>query len=349
MSGVLSSVATSKKAAVPATGKKPADGFAGLTADQVGDKAVAATKAARTIRMTGQIRSNGEQMSVGLAVDNKGACTGRLGIEGGNADLRQVNNVMYMKGDAEFWRASLGESGSPGPGSEGVIGLVKGRWIKMPAGSANDMGRVCDLKAMLAELDKNKSDRKGLTKGKDAEVGGRPATTLVKRSGGETTTLYVAKEGEPYLLKVAKTGGDEPGTMLFADYNKPVADAAPPVDEVVDLGNLSGLGTDAGAADRGAHTGTETGSGTDTGTGTRVEPEPEPETGADTGTGTEADTADSGTEYRNRDWHSSRARARRRQGHRDWGWRRARAETDPDPRHLTRLRPMGTTAVSGPR
>jgi hypothetical protein len=249
----------------PAAATSSADDFADLVADEIADKAVAATKAARSIKMTGQIRSGGKRMSVDLAVDNKGACTGRLGIQGGNAALRQVSKVMYLKGDDTFWRAALSESGSPAPGNDAVIGLVKGRWIKMPAGSADDMGGVCDLKAMLAEMDEDTSDRRGMTRGRDEVIGGRPTTTLVKKSGGETTTLYVARKGQPYLLKVARTGGDEPGTMLFSDYDKPVAAAAPSADEVVDLGNLSGLGTGAGT-DAGAGSGSDRDTGTGTGT-----------------------------------------------------------------------------------
>jgi hypothetical protein len=233
-----------RKDPVAATSKAPADVFAALSADRIGDKAVAATKAARSLRMTGQIRNGGEHMSIDLAVDNRGSCTGKLGIEGGNAELRQVDKVMYLKGDEKFWRASLDESGTAGPRDGGVADVVKGRWIKMPAGSAEDMGDVCDLKAMLAEMDKEKSDRRGMVKGPDAKVGGRPTTTLVKKAGHETTTLYVAEEGEPYLLKVVKAGGDEPGTMLFSDYNEPVKAVAPAADEVVDLGNPgAGLGT----------------------------------------------------------------------------------------------------------
>ena len=84
-----------------------------------------------------------------------------------------------------------------------------------------------------------------MTRGPDAEVDGRPAATLVKKkAGGKSTTLFVAKEGEPYLLKVVKTGGDEPGTIVFSEYNKPVKAVAPPADEIVDLQDLS---TDAAA------------------------------------------------------------------------------------------------------
>lgn len=241
----------------------PAD-LTRLTADQIAGRAVAATQAARSLRMAGQVNSDGERTSVDLAVDNKGACTGRLGFGGGIAELRQVNKVLYMKGDEKFWRASLSESGSPGADGESVVELVKDRWIKMPPGSAKAMGGVCDLKAMLAERDKNTSDRQGMTKGPDAEVDSLPTTTLVKKNpGGETITMHVAKKGEPYLIRVVRVGGDGPGTMTFSDFNKPVRAVAPPANQVVDLEKL-GTGLSAGP---GSGTGTGTGTGTGSGLG----------------------------------------------------------------------------------
>ncbi|MDQ0940923.1 hypothetical protein [Streptomyces sp. V1I1] len=227
------------------TSAAPTD-LTGLTADQIAERAVAATQAARSMRMAGQVTSEGERASVDLAVDNKGACTGKLGFGGGSAELRQVSKVLYMKGNEKFWRASLSESSSPGTDGEGVVELVKDRWIKMPAGSAKAMGGVCDLKAMLAERDKDTSERQGMTKGPDAEVNSVPTTTLVKKQpGGETITMYVAKKGEPYLIRVVRVGGDGPGTMTFSDYNKPVKAVAPPADQVVDLEKL-GTGLSAG-------------------------------------------------------------------------------------------------------
>ncbi|MET7712088.1 hypothetical protein [Streptomyces sp. NPDC005407] len=248
------------------TSAAPTD-LTGLTADQIAERAVSATQAARSMRMAGQVTSEGERASVDLAVDNKGACTGRLGFGGGSAELRQVSKVLYMKGNEKFWRASLSESSSAGTDGEGVVELVKDRWIKMPAGSAKAMGGVCDLKAMLAERDKDMSERQGMTKGPDAEVNSVPTTTLVKKQpGGETITMYVAKKGEPYLIRVVRVGGDGPGTMTFSDYNKPVKAVAPPADQVVDLEKL-GTGLSAGPGS-GSGTGSRFGLGFGFGSGT---------------------------------------------------------------------------------
>ncbi|MET7619472.1 hypothetical protein [Streptomyces sp. NPDC005408] len=222
-----------KDAVAAATTKASDDPFGGLSADQIADKAVAATKSAHSIRMVGKVTGDGELLTVDFAVDDKDSCTGKIGMKGGNAELLQVDKVMYIKGDDAFWKASLGGQ------ADGVTELLKGRWMKVPQGSSTSMEGVCDLKAMIADMDKDRSERQGMTRGPDAAVGGKPVATLVKKKpSGETLTLYVAKQGEPYLLKVVKKGGVEPGALTLSDYNKPVKAVAPPPDEVVDVDNL---------------------------------------------------------------------------------------------------------------
>lgn len=225
---------TEKIEAVDAAVTKSSDNpFGGLSADQIAAKAVAATKSARSIRIAGKVTGDGELLTVDFAVDSKGSCTGKIGMKGGNAELRQVGKVMYIKGDEKFWTASVGAQ------ADGITELLKGRWMKVPQGASTNVAGVCDLKAMIADLGKDTSELRGMTKGPDAVVGGKPVATLVKKKpGGETLTMYVAKEGAPYLLKVVRTGGAEPGALTFSDYNKPVKAVAPPPDQVVDVDNL---------------------------------------------------------------------------------------------------------------
>ncbi|MGW1493752.1 hypothetical protein [Streptomyces sp. NPDC002402] len=225
---------TEKIEAADAAATKASDNpFGGLSADQIAAKTVAATKSARSMRIAGKVTGDGELLTVDFAVDSKGSCTGKIGMKGGNAELRQVGKVMYIKGDEKFWTASVGAQ------ADGITELLKGRWMKVPQGASTSVAGVCDLKAMIADLGKDTSELRGMTKGPDAVVGGKSVATLVKKKpGGETLTMYVAKEGAPYLLKVVRTGGAEPGALTFSEYNKPVKAVAPPPDQVVDVDNL---------------------------------------------------------------------------------------------------------------
>lgn len=229
--------------------KAPQDPFKGLTADQIAEKGVETSQGATSLRMAGRIKTDGERIEVDFAVDNKGTCTGSMGSAGATAQFIQADKILYMKGDEKFWMAMGKEEGSSTSEAAGITEMLKGRWMKMPQDMASEsgMGDVCDLDAAVADMKDDKSERKGMTKGPDAEVNGQLAATVVKKKAdGETITMYVAKEGKPYLLKIHVVGGDEPGTITLSDYDKPVKAVAPPADEVLDMEKLEGL-DDAGA------------------------------------------------------------------------------------------------------
>ncbi|MGA5192099.1 hypothetical protein [Streptomyces exfoliatus] len=217
------------------------DPFDGLTADEIGDKAVTATRTATSLRMEGRIVTDGQPLDIDFAVNDRSECTGLMKIEGGTAELRRLDKITYMKGDEPFWRASMASQGMSEAEIDTTIELIKGRWLKIAPGQpgSGDLDGVCDLKELLADLDEDKEGRSGLTRGPDAEVDGTPVATLVKKKArGETTTVSVAQEGKPYILKMVQTGGDEPGSITFSDYDKPVDVVVPPADETVDLSKL---------------------------------------------------------------------------------------------------------------
>ncbi|MFI6418835.1 hypothetical protein ACIBG6_15720 [Streptomyces sp. NPDC050842] len=228
------------QAQAPAPTPSP-DPFADLTPDEIAERAVTATQSATSLRMVGRVAADGQPLDIDFAVNDRDECTGVMKIDGGTAELRRVDDITYMKGDEAFWRVSMASQGMPEPQIDATIELVKGRWLKIAPGQAGsgDLGGVCDLKGLLADLDKDKAERSGLVRGPDGEVDDTPVATLVKKkTGGETTTVSVSQEGKPYILKMVKTGGDEPGSMLLSDYDKPVDVVVPPADETVDLSKL---------------------------------------------------------------------------------------------------------------
>ncbi|MEU2229668.1 hypothetical protein ACH4A8_27835 [Streptomyces vietnamensis] len=227
-----------------ATAPSPSpDPFAGLTPDEIGERAVTATRSATSLRMTGKVVSEGQPLGIDFSVNDKDECTGLIKIKDGTAELRRLDHITYMKGDEDFWRASMASQGMPEPQITATLELIKGRWLKIAPGQAGseDLGGVCDLKSLLSDLDKDKEQRRGLTRGPDAKVAGIPVATLVKKkAGGETTTVSVSERGKPYILKMVKKGGKEPGAIVLSDYDKPVHVKVPPADETVDLSKLDG-------------------------------------------------------------------------------------------------------------
>ncbi|MEU8530326.1 MULTISPECIES: hypothetical protein [Streptomyces] len=224
----------------PAPSPSPVDPFAGLDADAIADKAIEANKAASSMHAVGTIKADGESVDIDFSADTKGACNGKMTLNEGTAELRKVQPSMYVKGDEKFWTNAAAEDGTPRAEAVAMAEVMKGRWIKMSAKEAgSDFDMVCNNETMMKELDKDKSDRKGMTRGADADVDGVPAATLVKRDAdGGTLTFYVAKEGKPYLLKAETVGGKDAGLMTFSEFDKPVVATAPPADQMLDMSKL---------------------------------------------------------------------------------------------------------------
>ncbi|MFF9499186.1 hypothetical protein [Streptomyces sp. NPDC014656] len=223
---------------------KPADPFAGLSADDIADKAIEATKNVTALRVKGSFADEGETMTVDMAVDDKNNCKGSMeNPKGGKAEIIGTGDAAYMKGDDAFWKSTMGGEDSSAEETGAISTLLKGRWMKTPAGDESPAA-FCDLKSITKDMDED-TPRKGLTREADADVDGTPVAVLKGKpeKDGETPTFYVAKDSaKPYILRVVTTGGDEPGTVDLSDFDKPVDAAAPPADQVMDMEALMKAG-----------------------------------------------------------------------------------------------------------
>ncbi|AWT47203.1 MULTISPECIES: hypothetical protein [Streptomyces] len=203
--------------------------FQGQSADQVAAKAVTATRDATSLRMAGKVSVNGQPLTVDFHVDTQKNCKGRMTADQGSAEVIHAGQATYVKGDKGFWAGASQNSGS----QEKQAQALSGRWVKVPVGDAHTTG-LCDKQGFLADMDSDKSERKGMTKGDVTTVNGRKAMALQKKKGGETITMFVATEGKPYILKLVQSGGQNPGTVVFSDYEKPVSATPPPAGQVID-------------------------------------------------------------------------------------------------------------------
>ncbi|MER7348220.1 hypothetical protein ABT390_22780 [Streptomyces aurantiacus] len=214
--------------------------FKGQNADSIAAKAVAATKAAPSVRLSGTERQQGGQsMKVDFHVDRNNACTGTMTSQGVKADVLRAGTDLYVKGNEDYWRKTFKAQGQSGPKADKLIGKLKGRWVKVPTADKSMQG-VCDKDRFLAAMDRDKSEREGMTKGATTEIEGREALALKKRqTGGEEVTMYVATQGKPYILKAESTGGGKPSSTVFSDYGKKVDARKPAAKDVVDPQKLS--------------------------------------------------------------------------------------------------------------
>lgn len=219
------------------TSGKPKEAFAGLTGGEIVDRAVKETGGADSFRIKGDIpdEETGGTISLDMALNQKGDCAGHMSTDGeGRADLIKTGDTVYMKYDEAFLRGqSEGESEAE---ADAAVAMLAGKWTKMSATGADAEGLAdfCDLNTILGDATDGESDA---TRGKTTTVDGTPAITLYEKDGKETFTLYVATEGEPYVLKLVSTTPSDAGSLSFSDYDKPVP-TDKPTGEIIDLDAL---------------------------------------------------------------------------------------------------------------
>jgi hypothetical protein len=201
-----------------------------------GDKSVADIKAAAltdmktlsTLHLAGSIAMTEGDVALDMDVSTSGDCSGTMTIKGGTAQILSVGGTSYLKGDEAFWTANAGAQ------AQAVIALVGDKWLKT-GGSDAQLAELCDLDKFVDGLDKDKGGT-GDTKGEITEINGVDAIEISSEKDGATTHAWVAVDGRHYIVKLETTGGDQPGTMTFTDFDKELSLTAPPADEVADLG-----------------------------------------------------------------------------------------------------------------
>jgi hypothetical protein len=227
---------------------KPKDPFAGLTPEEITDRALTATTGAASLRMKGDIPDDESKgtIQMDMALNKKEECAGTLGMNGqGKADLIKTGDTVYMKYDEAFLRAqSEGESKAE---ADAAVAMLAGKWTKMSAkgADAKDIAGFCDLDAVLGDAEDVNADASPggegatITRGATTKVDGAPALVLHAKEGKDRYTLYVATEGKPYLLRMDSESADDPGTVTFSDFDEPVP-AQAPTGNIVDLDALTG-------------------------------------------------------------------------------------------------------------
>ncbi|AWW39179.1 hypothetical protein [Streptomyces cadmiisoli] len=220
----------------PSRSAKSKEPFAGLTGGEIADRALEATTGASSLRVAGDVPDGPDDATIhmDMALNKRNECAGTMSMDGGKADLIKTGDTVYLRYDEGFLRAQ--SKGEPAADVQAAVDMLAGKWTKTSATGADaaDIASFCDLDAMLGGAEDVHSDA---VRGKTTTVDGSPAIVLREKEGKDRYTVYVATEGEPYLLRVDSTSDADPGTLTFSDYDEPVP-AQKPDGEILDLDEL---------------------------------------------------------------------------------------------------------------
>ncbi|MCX4669381.1 hypothetical protein OG453_22335 [Streptomyces sp. NBC_01381] len=222
-----------------------------LSAQEISDKAEKELLDAKSVHLEleqkGTDLDDEEPATMELTLDQDDNCVGSLTMadDGGSLELIKQGEKVWMKPDAAFWKAQL-----PGGQGEAAADIIGDRYLYGTTDDAllKDMAGVCDLKEIQQEVQDESGDESTLKKGDRTKVDGTDVIPVTGRDDGKTTTMYVAAEGTPYLVRATEKGQGTDSTLKLSAYDKPVPKDTPSEEDSVNVSQLQGV-QDGGPAD----------------------------------------------------------------------------------------------------
>lgn len=203
------------------------NGVGKLPAEQIQKKTRAAAEAADTVRLAGNVVTNGRTYRLDMRLSGDGA-TGSVTSKGVAFGLLRVGEHLYVKADAAFW--SHAEDG--GSGDANAADKLDGKYVKVPQGDPA-YKKFSGFTEKNVLLDGLLTLHGALaTDGHHEQSGTR--TIRVTGDKGSGGTLDVSLKGSPYPLRLERAGGA--GTLTFSAWGEPLALKEPEASDTVDYG-----------------------------------------------------------------------------------------------------------------
>ncbi|WNM30073.1 hypothetical protein RKE30_06485 [Streptomyces sp. Li-HN-5-11] len=202
------------------------NGVGKLPAEKIQARSRAAADSAGTVRLSGNVVSNGRTYRLDMRLKSDGG-TGSVTSQGVTFGLLRVGSQLYLKADTEFWNRADGKATSGGAADK-----LDGKYVKVPQGDPayKRFSGFTDKNVLLDGLLTLHGTL--ATDGHHQQSGVR--TIRITGDKGSGGTLDVSLEGTPYPLRLARAGGA--GTLSFTDWGKDFALAQPEKSETVDYG-----------------------------------------------------------------------------------------------------------------
>jgi hypothetical protein len=219
LTGLLAGCAEDPDAGTNGVGKLPAE--------QIQRRTRAAAEAADTVRLAGDVVTNGRTYRLDMRLSAEGA-SGSVTSKGVAFGLLRVGEHLYVKADAGFW--SHAEDGKGG--DTDAAGKLDGKYVKVPQGDPayKKFSGFTEKDVLLDGLLTLHGSL--ATDGHHEQSGTR--TIRVTGDKGSGGTLDVSLEGKPYPLRLERAG--DAGTLTFSSWGAAVALEEPKESETVDYG-----------------------------------------------------------------------------------------------------------------
>jgi hypothetical protein len=200
-------------AGIAACGSSASNGVASKSPAAIVSAAGKAVDGLKSVRITGSLVSGTTPITLNIdLVAGKGA-SGSMSESGLGFQIIAIGKAVYINGSQAFWTHT---------GGAAMAALFKGKWLQTSAsGNFSSLSSLTNVRDLFPTL---LGSTGVLVKGATTTVRGQKVVAI--SDAAKSSTLYVATTGPPYPIEVVGTG-KQVGTIVFEDFNKPVALKAP--------------------------------------------------------------------------------------------------------------------------
>ncbi|MFE9763332.1 hypothetical protein ACFYPC_02155 [Streptomyces sp. NPDC005808] len=210
------------------------NGVGKLTAAQIQTKTKQAAEAAKTVRLSGTVVTNGTTYTLDMSLKDDGG-TGSVTSKDSTFRLLRVGEHLYLKADADFWSHQDGSGGASSTDTDtdtDVADKLSGMYVKVPTDDPTykRFSGFTDKDVLLDGLLTLQGTL--ATDGYHEQSGVR--TFRITGGDGSGGSLDVSLEGTAYPLLLVRAGNA--GTLRLTDWGKDFALTEPTKKETVDYG-----------------------------------------------------------------------------------------------------------------
>ncbi|MEV7676831.1 hypothetical protein [Streptomyces sp. NPDC088752] len=212
--------------------------FGSLTAQQIADRSQGRMATLSSLSVDGTLPGQTGPMKLHLTMDNVGTCEGTIGLkDAGEVAILRIGSESWIKPDQKFWQAM---ANNPQDGQTAAR-LFNGKYLQVDSKDPNyqDLFSACALISSFASDTKSNNT---YTKGKTHTIETVDTIQLkTSNSSGEVGEMYIATEGEPYVISMEKGTGDSATRMTFSDFDRPLQITPPRADLLIDPATLESI------------------------------------------------------------------------------------------------------------
>ena len=203
-------------------------GFADQSYDEIEAAALEAMDSLEAVHVAADVESEGQSVTLDISMSADGNCAGNVSFGEVSAELLQADGEAWFKPSPELLAQQVGDQAAA------VAEFVGDSWVVDTKGEVTPSN--CDLESFIDQLSDDEAETNTEVAGVE-ELDGEEVVRLDYTNAEGDGRAYIRTDGDHYIVKI-EIEGDEPGTVMFSEFDEKVGTEAPADDEIVDLADF---------------------------------------------------------------------------------------------------------------